>query len=215
MDVVFIETNWVVGVAAPNHLRIPAAETLLTRARNGNLRLFLPHICLAEARRTIPRKFTPRAQADNIREFLRYARTAGSISEGDFNTTLSVISRFENQVRGYLHNINMEIDHIRHDRAIEVFALNEDMLIQAVEIGASTLDLEPIDQAILAAVLVKSRELRTQGITTISFCELDGDLQPWDRNGNRKPQLEELYNRERIWVFNDFDLSTPSRPPGW
>lgn len=36
------------------------------------------------------------------------------------------------------------------------------------------------------------------------FCELDSDLQPWDKNGVLKPILSDLYNASRIWVYRDF-----------
>jgi hypothetical protein len=35
-------------------------------------------------------------------------------------------------------------------------------------------------------VLVRAEALRSQGADDVSFCELDGDLQPWDKNGRSK-----------------------------
>src|SRR6516164_2067428 len=40
------------------------------------------------------------------------------------------------------------------------------------------------DQAVLAAILVRS-----EGAREFAFCELDADLQPWDKHGSRKEPL--------------------------
>ena len=71
---VFVETNWVVGYAAPAHHQHPDARALFERAEAGELRLYLPSVCLSEARFTIPRKLQPRTEADAIRKFLVWAR---------------------------------------------------------------------------------------------------------------------------------------------
>jgi len=57
---VIVETNWVVDVVAPAHLQNPQALKLLTQARDSEIDLYVPAICLAEARETIPRRFAPR-----------------------------------------------------------------------------------------------------------------------------------------------------------
>src|SRR5437667_413829 len=50
MKHVFVETNWVVAYAAPAHLQLPAALSLAERAAAGELRLYIPSVCLTEAR---------------------------------------------------------------------------------------------------------------------------------------------------------------------
>lgn len=64
----------------------------------------------------------------------------------------------------------------------------------------------PYDLAVLAAVVVKAEELQKNGHSWVSFCELDSDLQPWDKSGARKVILSDLYNHSRIWVYGDFIL---------
>ncbi len=56
---VFVETNWVVDIVAPAHLQSQQASQLLSLAEAGEFELYLPAICLTEARETIPRRFTP------------------------------------------------------------------------------------------------------------------------------------------------------------
>jgi len=75
------------------------------------------------------------------------------------------------------------------------------------------LELEPYDQAVLAGVLVCGSRLRRDGATEVSFCELDGDLQPWDKRGNAKQPLTQMHDDAGIWVYGDFELGEP--PPDW
>lgn len=47
---VLVETNWVVDVIAPAHLQSPQAIQLFQRAQAGEFKLYVPAICLTEAR---------------------------------------------------------------------------------------------------------------------------------------------------------------------
>jgi hypothetical protein len=85
------------------------------------------------------------------------------------------------------------------------------MLARALELATQNLDLKPFDQAILAAVLVRAEELRDQGEQDISFCELDGDLQPWNKDGHSKQPLTDLYDAAHVWVYGNFAMETPPR----
>jgi len=77
------------------------------------------------------------------------------------------------------------------------------------------LSLKPFDQAILAAVLVRAEELRTANNLDLCFCETDADLQPWDKRGEAKRPLTNLYDAAQVRVYGDFDLSSPERPDHW
>ena len=92
---VFVETNWVVAFAAPAHHKNPAASELFNRAANGELRLYLPVICVAEARRPILERFQPRIEADRVRQFLLWARDAGLVNAADDEATRRVLDRME------------------------------------------------------------------------------------------------------------------------
>lgn len=85
------------------------------------------------------------------------------------------------------------------------------MLTRAVDLSTQNLDLKPFDQAILAAVLMRAEELHNEGVAEICFYELDGDLQPWDKNGQPKRTLKNLYDEAHIWVYGDFALESPLR----
>jgi hypothetical protein len=86
------------------------------------------------------------------------------------------------------------------------------MLERAMTLAATDLYLQPFDQAVLAAVLVRAEQLRDAGQHDICFCELDADRQCWDRRGNPRPDLQALYDQAGVWVYGDFELRSPSRP---
>jgi hypothetical protein len=88
------------------------------------------------------------------------------------------------------------------------------MLARTIELSTVNLDLKPFDQAILAAVLVKAEQLRNMGAEDLSFCELDSDLQPWDKRGNVKQPLKSLYDSARLWVYEDFLMESPRQNSG-
>ncbi len=89
------------------------------------------------------------------------------------------------------------------------------MLERAIALAQADLSLQPFDQAILAAVLGRAEELRSQGETDLCFCVTDADLQPWDKRGNAKRLLTKLYDEALVWVYGDFGMNAPERPASW
>ncbi len=213
MKHVFVETNWVVGCAAPEHRQVPAARRLLERANAGELRLHLPAVCLTEARATIPRRFRRRSESEDIREYITWARARGRLDRGEDATVRRILDLFDAKVRAELGGVGAALSALRAHRGVEVFALDDEMLDRAIELGASDLELEPYDQAVLAAVLVRSTRLARDAQTDVVFCELDRDLQPWDKAGHAKQPLAQLYDDARVWVYGDFELI--EAPPDW
>lgn len=137
------------------------------------------------------------------------------ISAGADRITREVLDRFETQVRSELKQLDAVFASLRTEAALEVFPLSEAMLKRATELASIDLPLRPFDQSILAGILVRAEELWEVGERDLSFCEVDADLQPWDKKGNAKQPLTELFDRARVWVYGDFELSSPERPPGW
>lgn len=183
---VFIETNWVVGYAAPAHHQIPAAAELLERASAGELRLYLPSICIAEARRPLHEDFQLRTVADRVRQFLLWARAEAVVSPELEESTRVVLDRMESRVRTDLEKLDDVFESLRKAPGIEIFDLTQETLETCSSLSFLKLGLNPFDQAILSAVLVKSKEILKAGPADVSFCELDGHLQPWDKAGNTK-----------------------------
>ena len=69
-----------------------------------------------------------------------------------------------------------------------------------------SMGLKPFDLAILAAILIKALELKNQGYEILGFCELDSDLLPWDKNGDPKLSMLELYNNAELQVYGNLAL---------
>jgi len=178
MKHVFVETNWVVEFGAPEHVRPPKAMELVERAAKGDFRLYVPSICLTEARHPIRKKFNPRASSDSLRSYLAWASTQGTLNADDIETLRRVLDRYEGAVLAELGHVEERLGSLLNYPAIEVFPLSEEMMARALELSLQNLDLKPFDQAILAAVLVRAQALRDLGAQDIAFCELDGDLQP-------------------------------------
>ncbi|HLL01719.1 MAG TPA: hypothetical protein VK539_14110 [Myxococcaceae bacterium] len=214
MKHVFVETNWVVDVATPAHHRVPAALELLERAGRGELQLHLPSICLTEARRTIPTKFQPRHEADAIRKFLSLPRP-DSITDAEAQTVRRVLGIYEQQVKRELRQLEETLQLFLKKPGLEVFPLNERMLKYEVELSPLDLGLQSFDHAVLASVLGRADELKAAGESDLAFCELDSHLQPWDKDGRAKQPLASLYDERWIWVYGNFALVDPERPPDW
>lgn len=215
MKHVFVETNWVVASSAPVHERMPAALELVEIAQRGEIRLHLPSICLGEARYPIRSKYQPRTSADAIRKFLTWTALQQDSEITDRDVIRRALDRFEARVLAELDGLPARLESIRQIPGVEVFALDEQMLLRSVELSSEDLNLKPYDQAILAAVLVRAEQLRDDGEEEFYFCELDGDLQPWDKKGASKQPLTSLYDRAHVWVYQDFSMNHPSPPLGF
>jgi hypothetical protein len=212
---VFVETNWVVDYAAPAHLQLPAAIELADKAAAGQIRLHLPAVCLTEAAQTLRNKFRPRQHADAVRKYLRWAMSQTNVSAGDGQIVRRVLDQYESAISAELDDLENRYAALAALPGVEVFALNSNMLARAVELSTKDLYLKPFDQSILAAVLVRAEELLGEREEDVAFCELDGDLQPWDKEGRTKEPLTTLYNVARVWVYGDFLMQRPNRPKEW
>ncbi len=91
--------------------------------------------------------------------------------------------------------------------------MTEEMFERCADL--SHLGLQPFDNAILAAILVKAESLNKKGIERFAFCEADSDLQPWDKLGEPKQPLVTFYDQASIWVYQDFLLEKPDMPERW
>lgn len=211
--VVVVETNWVVDFVAPAHLQSPQAIQLLERADAGEFKLYVPAICLAEARETVPRRFTPRSRSEDFRKFVRWARDEGRININDADAAFRIFDKFDGLVANELTKVSQRLEALAEHSGLSIFPLSQPMLERQVSIGAMALSLKPYDLAVLAAVIVKSEELRQEGNSWVGFCELDSDLQPWNKSGARKPVLSDLYREARIWVYGDFLLEEIDKLP--
>jgi hypothetical protein len=171
----------------------------------------MPH----RARHAIMNKCQPRHEANAIRQFLTRAKLEQTVVPEQERATRDVLFLFERQVHTEIARLDEVLGTLHAMPWLEQFPLNERMLDRAIGLARSKLFLRPFDQAILAAVLVRAEELGTAGETDVCFCEMDADLQPWDNSGGAKQPLTDLYDDARVWVYGDFNLSSPPMPSGW
>lgn len=210
---VFVESNWVFGCCAPTHRQLPEALSLIEEARNGNISLHVPSICLREGAEAIRQKCQPRA--DDVRNFVRSALERGLLSAAQTDETRRFLQLYTSTISRELEDVQAKADSLRELPGIDVFGLTDDVAQRVFDVRHVP-DLKPFDEIILAAILVRNNELREAGVATdTSFCELDGDLRPWDKQGRRREPLCTIYDDARIWVYGDFGLRNPPPPAGW
>jgi hypothetical protein len=212
---VFVETNWVVAYAAPAHHKIPAALELFDRVAAGELQLHLPVICLSEARRPILERFRSKNEADRVRQFLLWARDNKFVDPKDEEATRRALDQMESRVKADLEKLDAALENLKAAKGVETFNLSQPMLERCAGLSQAKLDLQPFDQAILAAILVRAEELHAEGVDQMDFCESDADLQPWHKDSQPKQPLAGLYDGARVWVYGDFSLQAPEKPAGW
>ena len=213
MQHVFVETNWLVGYAAPAHQKIYTAVDLLQKANRGEVQLYIPSICLAECRRPIREKFQVRSEADRVRRFLLWAKEMKIVDAIVDETVRKTLDQMEGLVKRDLGQLDEILASLDKEHGVEIFSMNEDMLVRSVQL--LHLGLQPFDQAILASILVKAETLKKNGIERFSFCEADSDLQPSDKLGAPKEPLLSIYDQAAIWVYQDFLLQEPQMPANW
>lgn len=215
---VFVETNFVVDWAAPAHLRVPDAVALVERAERGEIVLHLPAVCLHEARPVLrSARFQPRNDTDPIRAFLHDAGTQAGVDDAQRGAVFRVLDAYEVYMRRALGEVPDLIESLRRRDGIDVFRADDEILERCVDLMTQVDgNLKPFDLAVLGSVLVRAERIRASGDGgPISFCERDADLQPWDRDGNARRWLQQLYDRAQVWVFEDFTMTTPAKSSGW
>jgi hypothetical protein len=125
---VLVETNWVVDVIAPAHLQNPQAIQLVLRAQAGEFKLYVPAICFAEARETVPRRFTPRSRSEDLRKFVRWARDEGRVNPEDAKAAFRVFDQFDGLVANELTKVAERLHDLAKHPSLSVFPLSEPML---------------------------------------------------------------------------------------
>jgi predicted nucleic acid-binding protein len=155
---VFVETNWLVGYAAPAHQKTYAAVRLLQKANRGETQLYIPSICLAECRRPIREKFQVRSEADRVRRFLLWAKEMKIVDAIVDETVRKTLDQMEGLVKRDLGQLDELLAGLDKERGVEIFNMNEEMVLRSVQL--SYLALQPFDQAILASILVKAETLK-------------------------------------------------------
>jgi hypothetical protein len=202
MKHVFVETNWVFDLCAPAHRSTPEAQQLADRAARGELALHVPSASLREGERAIRQKYQPSASKD-LREFQRWGVAQRKLGAETAAQATAFLDAYVGSVESGMATLAGRIDAIRSLPGVDVFALDDRMLDRALALRSEIAMLKPFDEAILAAILVKAGDLTVQGQPKW-FCDLDGDLVPFDRKGNPRKELVALYTAAGVTVRQDF-----------
>jgi predicted nucleic acid-binding protein len=212
---VFVETNWVVDYVAPLISKSPGASELLERSRRGEFVLHVPAISLSEAQKVVRERMPRTDLLGNVRAFVRGKRECRDIDESTANAIFESLSQFQQHADRERVEAPKRIAALLRESALDVFHLDEEMLVRSTRLAAETgLKLESFDNAILAAILVRGATLCDAG-NEVCFCTYDYHLQPWDRYGKPKEELRDLLDDAGVWVYGDFLLEAPPRPPDW
>ena len=213
---VFVETNWVVDYCAPAHFKVPEAVQLLNMAQAGELTLHLPSICISEARNVIRKRFDPVKQIASFRKCLKWAKDMGSLTREDDEVVRRTLDTYQGTAVAEFARIDVSLGELLGTRGLDVFPLNEAMLVRSLNMAGEQLNLHPFDTSVLAAILVRAGELKaTDPASELFFCELDSDLQPWSTGGIYRTPLRGLYDVARVWVYGDYGMSSHERPDDW
>ena len=211
---VFLETNWLVAVARPAHDRLPAACDLLNLAKDKQIRIYVPACCIREAKNTIRSKSQPK-EADRLRKYVRWAVEQKVLDQETAEAAGKMLLSFEGRITSELAHLNDTLCDITSAVGVEVVPLSDAMLEKTLELHFKEIDLSEFDRAVLAAVLIKGRDLRDSGERDVNFSTLDSDLWPWEKRtapSRARPELKGLYDDAGVWVYSDFTLTNPGRP---
>ncbi len=121
----------------------------------------------------------------------------------------------EGFVKRDLGNLDDTLGDLRRKPGLDIFDVTQTMAQRCTELSFLKLGLQAFDQMILAAILVRAEQLLQSGEEDIAFCEIDQDLQPWDRNRDLKQPLAAIYDNVRVWVYGDFLMQAPEKREGW
>lgn len=198
---VFVETNFLFSTFRLPSKRQHEAMALRAWFERGELALYLPYLCLQEARHLIG-KSLPKQRWPDLLEFQRYAAEQGSVTwdveevkklldaaAGEVSRTKAVYQRelaaFAAALGpGLLHGTREVFD------CLETLALDDDTL-------------KYNDKLILSSVLVRARELRQAGEQRLFFTSIDkSDLQQTDN----RPKLTRYYQDAGLVFVPGFTL---------
>jgi hypothetical protein len=212
---IFVETNWLVAVAAPAHNRPPAAIELLDSAKDGRIRIYVPACCIGEAKKTIRQKYQPK-EADRLRSFVRWAFEQKLLDHEAVQSARTMLATFQEHVTSELAGLNDTLRDITTASGVEVLRLDDAMLNKSLELHFEEIQLSEFDRAILSAVLIKGRSLRDGGEADVNFATLDSKLWPWEkRTGKERAEFRKLYDDAGVKVYSDFTLTSLERTEGF
>jgi len=199
MQHAFVETNFLFGVFRLPSERRPDALALWSRCKAGGIKLYLPYVCLQEAKNLISVNL-PRRRWEDIQVFHRHCLDRGTVTwqfeevskllEAATAEVNSTKARYKQDVNAFANDIGAGLLHGTN----EVFDFLEAMVLD-YELGF-------IDKLVLSTVLVKAADLNKNGERELYFLSTDSHLKPMDK----KPKLQRYYTDAGLRFFQGFDI---------
>ena len=79
---------------------------MFQRTQAGEFKLYVPAICLTEARETVPRRFSPGSRSEDLRKFVRGATDEGRVTAEDADAARRVFALFDGLVANELTKVS-------------------------------------------------------------------------------------------------------------
>lgn len=86
-------------------------------------------------------------------------RAAGEVIEADADAAFRLLEKYDVETRRDIDALDANLEQLKRTNGVEVFGLNEAMIQSQIALAGTDLSLRSVDQAILAAVLVRAQEL--------------------------------------------------------
>ncbi len=188
MKHVFVETNFLIEVARPNPGR--DAQQLLARATSSapDVRLYLPWVSAAEARRTMERIVREDLGFDEpMMKFGVRAFQQGSITAAEKQVLDRVAVQARRARSSALTSLSQSLDAVV--RVTEVIEPSRAVVQRTLGLYPVKA-LPPFDEMVLGAVLTRAAELHHAGASPLFFCNLNKK----DFDSQNRPELAAEYS---------------------
>jgi hypothetical protein len=201
---VFVETNFLFGIFRMPSKRHRDALALKARFDAGEIKLYVPYVCLQEARNLIA-KSLPSNRCSDLLEFHRFATGTGTAT-WDFGEVKKLLDAATGEVSRTKAVFARELtdfaaalgDGVLHGTK-EVFDF-----LESLELDDDTLKYN--DKLVLASLLVKAKQLKAAGVERLFFASVDkSDFQPTVH----RPKLTRHYNDAGLVFVPNFVLPDP------
>ncbi|HZY85927.1 MAG TPA: hypothetical protein VFE78_13920 [Gemmataceae bacterium] len=198
---VFVETSFLFSAFRMPSKRHRDALALKASFDRGEGQLYVPYLCLQEARHLIGRSL-PSNRCSDLLEFDRFATAGGTITwdsaevkklldaaNGEVSRTKAVYQR---ELADFAHSLG---DRVLHGTK-EVFDF-----LESLDLDDDNLKYN--DKLILSSVLLKAKELHERGEKRLYFVSLDkNDLQPTAH----RPKMTRYYTEAGLTFVSRFVL---------
>jgi predicted nucleic acid-binding protein len=204
---VFAETNFLYNIFHMPSKRQQDALALRARFEAGEIKLYVPYLCLQETRHRISGNLPKKWIIEDLLEFHRFAETAGK-AHWDFGELKKLLDAATAEVNRGKATLPRELrdfaqalgDGLLHgDKTVFDF-------LESLELDDDNLKYN--DKLILSSVLVKAKKLHDAGERRLYFVSTDSDL--WPKAD--RPKMARYYSEAGLTFIPNFILPDTAAP---